>query len=256
MADDDIPDYVIEWDGHLTTGGERVLGSPRSIAHLEFTAHRARQRGVTLRVIQSAWHKGVPASKHTHDFDAVYDFFVDGLGWDQAQTFLRRWGWACWHRRPDQGDWNDHVHGISLGYDKPVGKYIPSQVTDYKNGALGLSGLHEPGNDATWRPDPQFVFDYDAWLKDGNDMQFEDLIPGTHQKEVGEALATIFANDRRTQRIVRGIHRAVDGVREMREEIESNAALDAEVQAKLVAKLDRVRDRLLDAVSDDQDDDV
>ena len=256
MTDDDaIPDYVIEWEGHLTTGGAAVLGSPRSIAHLEFTNQRAARRGHTLRVIQSAWHKGVEASKHTHDFDAVYDFFVEGLSWDESQRFLRRWGWACWHRRPDQGPWDDHVHGISLGYDRPVGTFIPGQVDDYGRSALGLADQHATGSDATWHPDPQFVFDYEAWLKEGDDMQFEDQIPGTRQKEVGEALATIFAIDRRTQRIVQGIHRAVGGVGDLRADIEANAAIDADTQAQLFAKIDRVRDRLLEAVSEDADED-
>src|SRR4051794_20287793 len=110
MTDDEIPDFVVEWESHLTTSEGRVLGSPRSVAHLEFTAQRAAKRGGTLQVIQSAYHQGVKASAGTHDWDAVYDFRVDGFEWDDAQRFLRRWGWAAWHRTPDQGDWTDHVH--------------------------------------------------------------------------------------------------------------------------------------------------
>lgn len=250
-----IPDFVVEWEGHTTNGGAPVRGTARSVGHLQFTADKAAERGLRLQVIQSAWHRGVDESKGTHDYDAVYDFAVAGLTWNKAQMFLRRWGWAAWHRTPDQGDWKHHVHAISLGCGtRPcidVGEFVPGQLVDYKNKALGLKDLHTPGNDPTWHPDAQFEFAFAAFLKGVEDMQFDDRIPGTH-KEVGDALATIFEIDRRTKKIIEGIHRAVGVVRDLRADVAEDQSLDAETQERLFNKIDRVRDRLLEAVTADE----
>jgi hypothetical protein len=248
-----IPDFVVEWDGHTTTGGGQVLGSPRSIGHLQFTADKAAERGLTLMVIQSAWHRGVDFSKHTHDYDAVYDFAVGGLPWNKGQMFLRRWGWAAWHRTPIPDVWDNHIHGISLGCGtRPcvdVGDLIPSQLDDYENKAFGLEDMHVENSDTSWRPDPQFVFDFEEWLKGSDDVQIDERIPGTQDKEVKDALATIFDIDRRTRNIMEGIHRAVGGVRDLRADISADQTLDADTQERLFNKIDRVRDQLLDAIA-------
>jgi hypothetical protein len=172
---------VVTWQGHQTVYGTPVRGSARSIGFLQFLDDEARAQGLRVAVIQSAFNTTVPESAGTHDYDACYDLQIVGLSWDDAQSWLRRRGFACWHRTPAQGDWGDHIHGIVLGYTTKVGIYVPGQVTDYHNHALGLAGQHEPGSDPTWHPDPQFVFDYQKWLDErSRDMPgFGDTIPGT-----------------------------------------------------------------------------
>lgn len=166
---------VVEWENHRTVYGGPIRGSRRSIAFLRFLEQRLAEEHPDCRlvVIQSAFNVGVEASAGTHDLDAVYDVQIDGMAWGKAQSWLRRQGFLCWHRTPAQG-FADHIHGIVAGYTTPVGVYVPGQVTDYYNHAFGLQDMHVPGSDASFHPDPQFVFDYPKWLQE-NTVTPEDL---------------------------------------------------------------------------------
>jgi hypothetical protein len=152
----------------LIFGGKTFRCSRRTAAHLAWTAARLEQQHPDARivVIQGCYNQGVPASEGTHDFDAVLDVQIVGLGWDEAQRFLRECGWAAWVRSPPAFPW--HIHMVSIGYPGRVGIYVPAQVDDYYRHALGLKGQHASGDDPTWHPADidSTVFDYPLWLED------------------------------------------------------------------------------------------
>jgi hypothetical protein len=143
---------------------------------------------------------------------------------------------------------------ISLGCDHTpcvdVGGFVPGQLVDYTNHAIGLKDQHEPNSDHSFFPDPQWVFDFERWSKFGDDIEFPDEIPGTRRREVGEALAAIFAIDRRTTNILTRTQRAVTAVDDLRDELESAQAVAPDRQRELLAKLDDFRDQLLDAIAE------
>ncbi len=167
------PNEVISWQGHSTTGGRAVHGSRRSIAHLEYTNQRAESQFKSrVQIIQSAYNEGVAASAGTHDKDAVYDCFIPGIDWFNAQHFFRECGWAAWYRFPPA--FSAHIHMVSLGYKTPVGIYVPGQVSDYYEHKSGLVG-HAP--DTSWHPSniDATIFDYDAWKEEnGDDMPYTE----------------------------------------------------------------------------------
>lgn len=197
------PEEKITWRGHYAWGAE-VKGSRRSIAHLEDTDQRARKKfGVGIEVLQSAYHTGYAPSEGTHDLDACYDVHIPGVDFWEQQRFFRALGWAAWYRYPSQG-FTPHIHMISLGFTTKVGKYVDgglstagyiytsSQVRDYWNHALGLSGQHDSGDDPTWHPDniSATIFDYSAWKADLEDdmpyteKQLSDLMRAAVKAEV------------------------------------------------------------------------
>lgn len=146
----------------LIFGGRTFRASRRTAAHLAWTAEQLEQEYPDARMVvkQGCYSTGVAASAGTHDFDAVLDVQIVGLGWDEAQKFLRECGWAAWVRSPPAFPW--HIHMISLGYPGQVGIYVPGQVADYYAHRSGLAG-HVA--DPTWHPADidSTVFDYDAW---------------------------------------------------------------------------------------------
>lgn len=174
----EIPDpcEVITYD-QTNVFGDKVRIGRRTAAHLDWTQQQLAKKipGARIRVIQGTYHKGFDPSKGTHDFDKCLDVFIQSPGgdvfkWKAAQRFLRRHGWAAWHRTPQQDeDFTHHIHMITLGgADCPVGDLIPSQLNDYRNHAFGLADLHAPGSDASWFP-PDIdatIFDYREYMED------------------------------------------------------------------------------------------
>lgn len=146
-----------------TLNGVTFRAGRRTAAHLAWTDDRAREHGGQLRIIQPCYNTGVAASAGTHDKDGVVDVEVEGMGWRDAERFMRECGWACWYRFPPT--FGSHLHAVSLGCPGPVGIYVPAQVDDYYRHALGLKGQHDSGDDPTWHPADinRTVFDYPAW---------------------------------------------------------------------------------------------
>lgn len=156
-----------------TFGGKTFRCSEWVAGHLEYTVARLKieHPKARLRIIQATFSDG-PYSAGTHDFDAVLDVEIIGLAFDQAQTFLRKCGWAAWWRHT--GTWaprsNWHIHmasippklsgrptaaQVSTAYGAlgvRVGGFVPAQVADYFNHALGLKGQHGSGSDKSWFP--------------------------------------------------------------------------------------------------------
>ena len=156
--------------------GQTCFVGRRTAAHLDFTKERleARHPGRRLVIIQSAYNTGVAASAGTHDFDACLDVFIQGMDWKPAQRFLRRCGWAAWHRGPPL--FGHHIHMVSLGCTCRVGEFVPGQVADYRANPP-RNGLAGHAVDRTWHPEniQATVFDFDQWQKQtGDDMRQED----------------------------------------------------------------------------------
>lgn len=159
-----------------TTSSQTIHGSFRTICHLDRLNRLAYLRyGVGISVIQRDWNTGVPASAGTHDFDSVFDVWINGVDPWEAQRFLRRNGFGCWVRKPPLFGWHLHgftlplregtsisddfeVHGFKVGvyvdggYSTHGSLVTSSQLADYYNHAFGLSGMHTPGSDKSWYP--------------------------------------------------------------------------------------------------------
>lgn len=160
------PTQKVVW-GRTASGKKAIMGR-RTAAHLDATINRLRKLDpkAELVVTQSAYNTSVEASAGTHNLDAVIDIVIHGMSGIDTQAFMRRCGWADWYRHPPEFAF-EHNHGISLGYEPaPVGEFVPGQVRDYYNHALGLKGQHEPGSDKTWFPPDidKTVFNYRRFI--------------------------------------------------------------------------------------------
>lgn len=182
------PTTKVMWS-QRTTSGKVVVGSLRSIAHLDRLNYLAIKRfGVGISVIQSAFNKGVAASEGTHDYDACFDVWINGVeGWAQ-QGFFRANGAGGYYRRPDQG-FTTHMHYFCLppreGSDVSddyrsggfkVGKFVDggwslygrvvgsSQISDYYN---HKDATANHAHDASWFPPniPATIFDLGAYIE-------------------------------------------------------------------------------------------
>lgn len=164
----------VYWQGvkSYTIGGKTFRCSRRTYAHILDTQRRLEQNypGCRLRIIQGCYNTNIRASAGTHDYDCCIDVEVVGRTWAQGQTFMRNCGWAAWHRSPSQGPWGDHIHAVSLppsSTNSPsltqivaqfrrrgleVGAFVPGQVHDYYNHAIGLAGRHNIGSDKSLFP--------------------------------------------------------------------------------------------------------
>ena len=158
-------------------GGKTFRCSRRTAAHLAFTVERleADHPSAQIQVIQGCYNTTVEASAGTHDFDACLDVAVVNMAWWAAQRFLRECGWAAFYRYPPT--FSHHVHMISLGYPGRVGVYVPGQVADYYNHALGLKGQHNSGSDPSWHPADidSTIFDYEQWRDAHMPLNDDDL---------------------------------------------------------------------------------
>lgn len=159
----------------LKLGDETYKGSLRTLAHMNRANNLSKKKfGEPITIFQGPFHKGVPASAGTHDFDCTWDGWIDGVpAWDQ-QRFFRSIGFADWYRHGPLFLNHQHMftlpphRGASVNDDfrqagLKVGKYIDggvslglsglsSQIQDYYNHAFALVGQHERGSDDSWFP--------------------------------------------------------------------------------------------------------
>ncbi len=168
-----IPDPAVKVPVNIA--GLKFDAGNRTSAHLRYTLRRLAKKHPDARVhIAKACYVKIPPnvedpSAGTHDGDGVLDLEFSGIGYPAAERFMRKHGWAAWWRHT--GQWEDpsewHVHIVSLGCPAKVGGFVPGQVNDYHNHALGLKNQHTPGNDPTWHPKDisKTVFDYPKWLE-------------------------------------------------------------------------------------------
>lgn len=169
------PNQMVMWTKR-TTGGRVIKGSFRTICAMDRINRLVYRRfGVGLSIIQSCYNNTVAASAGTHDFDACFDVWINGVDPWVAQRFLRRLGFGCWVRKPPLFGWHIHgmvlppregntvsddykVHGFRVGvyvdggYSTRGGLVTSSQIADFYNHAFGLSGQHTAGSDKTWYP--------------------------------------------------------------------------------------------------------
>jgi hypothetical protein len=169
------PNKLVLWT-KKTTGGKQIKGTFRTICAMDRINRLVYRRfGVGLSIIQSCYNTTVAASAGTHDFDACFDVWINGVDPWVAQRFLRRLGFGCWVRKPPLFGW--HIHGFVLPVREgntvsddwkvrgfKVGIYVDggystrgrlvtsSQIADYYNHAFGLSGMHTAHSDKTWYP--------------------------------------------------------------------------------------------------------
>lgn len=178
------------WDKKTVTG-HVVQGSVRHIAHLDRLDNLSQARfHQPVRVYQSAYSTGVPASAGTHDYDMVADLYIPNVDWWAQQRFFRRNGFACWYRHAPL--FMNHIHGFTLCHHSgsdynddwaaggfKVGLYIDggvsthgrkitsSQRDDYQHHAFGLAGMHTPNSDKSWFPAniEDTVFDLHGYIE-------------------------------------------------------------------------------------------
>jgi hypothetical protein len=160
---------------HVDIAGRQFDAGNRTAAHMRWTLQRLAKKHPDARVhIAKGCYVVIPPghddpSAGTHDGDGVLDLEFTGIEYPAAEKFMRKHGWAAWWRHT--GEWklpeNFHVHAVSLGCPGQVGGFVPGQVSDYHNHALGLKDQHTAGNDPTWHPKDisKTVFDYPRWLK-------------------------------------------------------------------------------------------
>lgn len=181
------PTTKVMWS-QKTTGGKKVIGSFRTICHLDYLntlAKRAFGHGIV--VIQSSYNKGVKASAGTHDYDACLDVYIPNVPWSAQQDFFRANGAGAYHRKPPA--FGHHIHYFTLppregsgvnddfreaGFK--VGKYVDggfslygrkttsSQIEDYYNHRTALAGH---AKDPSWFP-PNIkatIFNLNSYVK-------------------------------------------------------------------------------------------
>jgi hypothetical protein len=171
------------WD-HVTFRGHTF--NKRTAA---FLLNVEAELGYKLAIIQGSYNPGVSASGGTHDKGGVFDCWdVFNDDPDHIQHVLRKHGGFGWFRPTIPGLWNQHIHCGVLG-DTDMSPTLAAQVPDYRN---YLDGLASHAADGSWHPfdkgsDPKPIFDYPQWLKE-QDVQFDDVIPSTDKKTVGDAL--------------------------------------------------------------------
>lgn len=171
LKDYSDPDRKVMWSKR-DVWGDPVIGSLRTIAHLDKTSKQAEKRfGFEIEALQGAYNDDIEASAGTHDKDAVLDVFIPNVPWKIAQTFLRARGWAAWWRYPPT--FGNHIHMISLGFRLPVGEFVPGQVADYR-ATPPRDGLAGHAVDPTWHPDDidSTIFDFQEW-----EREMEDNMP-------------------------------------------------------------------------------
>jgi hypothetical protein len=171
------------WD-HVTFRG--VTLEKRTVA---FILRVEADLGHKLAIVQGSYHPGVSQSGGTHDKGGVFDCWdVFGPEPLTVQHKLREHGGFAWYRPAIPGLWERHIHCGVLG-DTDMSPQLAAQVPDYRN---YKDGLASHAADSTWHPfaegnDPKPSFDYPAWLR-RQDVNFDDVIPATDNKTVGDAL--------------------------------------------------------------------
>jgi hypothetical protein len=158
------PTVKVMWS-KKTIYGKPVKGSLRTICHFDRLNNLSiKVFDREIEIIQSPFNSDIEASAGTHDFDAVADVYIPGIGWWRQQRFFRANGFGCWYRHPPL--FGNHIHGFTLppwvgksrGDDFAqngfkVGVWVPGQLEDYYKEAFGLADQHTPGSDNSWFPD-------------------------------------------------------------------------------------------------------
>lgn len=100
--------------------------------------------GFDLYCYQGSYNPGgIAQSAGTHDGGGAIDVSIRPLNGSTTKAdlivrTLRDFGWAAWHRTPDQGDWSDHIHAIEIG-NKHLSSGARHQIDEYKAGRNGLA---------------------------------------------------------------------------------------------------------------------
>ncbi len=128
----------------LTPGARTTLqGFPFNARTVAMLREAQRLAGVPLVVEQGSYSPGEdPTSAGTHDGGGAVDLDAEALTSAQRTalvTALRRVGFAAWLRRPSQGNWPLHVHGIAVN-DTDLSTPAQKQVGQYYLGRDGLAG--------------------------------------------------------------------------------------------------------------------
>jgi hypothetical protein len=122
---------VVGWRG--------VQLDPRSAAMMDEVANIV--PAVPVHPTQGSFSSGVGASAGTHAGGGAIDLRTEGLTRGQREDLvaaMRRVGWAAWLRRPGQGPWPMHIHGVAV--DCPsLSPAARVQVADYLAGLNGLA---------------------------------------------------------------------------------------------------------------------
>lgn len=180
------PTDMVRWSG-LTVFGQPVIASFRSIAHLDHLNTLALKKyGKPVSVIQPPYNDDIDISEGTHDLDATFDVWIDGVPGPETQRFIRANGGGAYLRVPPT--FSFHIHFFTLperqGADVSddyrsggfrVGKYVDggwstvgarvtsSQIEDYYN---HLNALEGHAHDPSWFPDviADSIFDLPAYI--------------------------------------------------------------------------------------------
>ncbi|WP_426243664.1 hypothetical protein [Nocardioides sp. LHG3406-4] len=170
----------------VTLGGRTFRACAYCTAHLEWTIEELAKKhpGARLIVIQPPWNTGVPQSAGTHDMCSAFDVQIVGLGWWEAQRFLRAHRWAAFYRWFTPRLWSDHIHMLSLGCPAPKGDLVAGQIADYQ-AKPPRNGMKGHALDDSWHPaDTRKTFNYDRWKRSQEDDMFTEadrkLLQQTH----------------------------------------------------------------------------
>jgi hypothetical protein len=166
--------------------GSPMLLNKRTAAALDVVHERL---GYELTIAQGSYHKTTTASAGTHDGGGAVD--LAPFEADKKVHAMRAVGFAAWHRLPSQGDWPEHVHGILRG-DQEMSPQAAAQIVSFDDHRNGLANNDV---DNTWHPDPKVTFDYPQYVKEHADVNFDDQVPGTDNKTVGDALREALRGD-------------------------------------------------------------
>lgn len=127
------------------TSGRKVIGSLRTIAHLDRTNNLAKKHfGKEIEVIQPCYNKSVKASAGTHDYDACLDVRIRGVSWWTQQKFFRANGWGAYYRSPAQG-FSNHIHMFSLPVQEGTSRSDDYKVSGFKVGRFVDGGFSTVG---------------------------------------------------------------------------------------------------------------
>lgn len=103
---------------------------------LDVVEHLLNYRAGSLTIVQGSYHTGVVASGGTHDGGGAVD--LTAQDWERKVLALRQVGFAAWHRTPEQGPWQEHVHAVLIGNEK-LSAAAQLQVRAYLHGRNGLA---------------------------------------------------------------------------------------------------------------------
>lgn len=159
--------------------GDKVFMSRRMLGAWTQTC---REFGGELVIVQGAFKdgKGADQSAGYHDKSGALDIRMKDLTTDEREEFIRvarSIGWAAWVRDKEHGGFDLHAHLALLG-EPNVDSGLQDQMDNYVAGGSGGNGLtgDSRGPDYHPRPHPIPRFDYDAWLRQENDVELSDRL--------------------------------------------------------------------------------